>query len=211
MLISFEPLTRRSYLFNRACNGIPSPISIHARYVRRVSFFFFLFFINANCSKTKAESFIQWQPVAWQQSTFTILWSLEGIKSNYRSGFSIVRNESLYTLLRIGRLFPRKEPPETVSGFRGRLYNPFHSSCWKNLFQLLHGVRYFNFRSLCWDLKIRFFRNEFSSLSLSFFYLFGGFRRYWKLKLRNWIRTGGLDLKLFNFDNFNFSSFRHFI
>lgn len=155
MLISFEPLTRQSYLFNRACNRIPPPpppISIHTRFVRRI--FFLCFFINANCSKTKAESFIQWQPVAWQQSTFTILWSLEGIKSNYRSGFSIVRNESLYTFTNCS-LVPRQRIPETVPSFRGRLYNPFHSSSWKNLFQLLRGVIYFNFRSLLLrDLKI---------------------------------------------------------
>lgn len=65
----------------------PAYFHTYIRYVR-------IFFINANCSKTKAGSVIQ-RTCCLQQSTFTILWSLKGIKSNYRSGLWVVRNGSI--------------------------------------------------------------------------------------------------------------------
>lgn len=114
----------------------PAYFHTYIRYVR-------IFFINANCSKTKAGSVIQ-RTCCLQQSTFTILWSLKGIKSNYRSGFWVVRNGSIL-FLRTHPCF-HAENSWNNPGFRSM--NSIHSSSRKNSYELL-PLRVESFDFLC--------------------------------------------------------------
>lgn len=119
----------------------PAYFHTYIRYVR-------IFFINANCSKTKAGSVIQ-RTCCLQQSTFTILWSLKGIKSNYRSGFWVVRNRSILfcerTLVFTQRIL------ETFNSFISspkKLLRIATSESWKLQFSLYRSLEKNCFRTM---------------------------------------------------------------
>lgn len=119
----------------------PAYFHTYIRYVR-------IFFINANCSKTKAGSVIQ-RTCCLQQSTFTILWSLKGIKSNYRSGFWVVRNRSILfcerTLVSTQRIL------ETFNSFISspkKLLRIATSESWKLQFSLYRSLEKNCFRTM---------------------------------------------------------------